>query len=85
VQRVARCRITFINHKNIISFLLIFSYFLIYINHIMATKSCTVMRHIPMILSMMDYMYDGGPKRLYYYIIILTIVLQLPTAFRFVA
>jgi hypothetical protein len=39
VKRVARCRITFINHENIISFLLIFSFCLTYINYIMACQN----------------------------------------------
>jgi hypothetical protein len=35
--------------------------------------------------SMMDCIYDGGPIRFYYNVIILTTVLQLPTVFSTVA
>jgi hypothetical protein len=38
-ERVARCRITFINHRNVIGFLWIFSFYLTYINYIMACQN----------------------------------------------
>jgi hypothetical protein len=97
VERVARCR-TIINHKYIISFLLIFSFCLTYINYIMTCRNkcnstvmypmlsthavplgsapllapipCTVMCCKPTIQSTTDCIYDSGPIRLCYYIII---------------
>jgi len=41
------------------------------------------MHHITTFRSRTDRIYDGGPIRLEYKIIILTIVLQLPTVFSY--
>ena len=63
MKRVARCRITFINHKNIISFLLIFSFCLTYINYVMA---CQNKCNIPVMYPVLHTCYSFGkcPARL---------------------
>ena len=50
VKRVTRCRITLIKNKNIISFLLIFSFSLTHINYIMACQNnCNSIVMYPML------------------------------------